>query len=52
MGENRAKEKEKHPGPVSAIGRETVRETKGRSGDGLIKLPETPKVIGPLICPF
>jgi hypothetical protein len=43
------KEKEKHPRPVSAIGRETVRETKGRSGDGLIRLPETLEMIGP--CP-
>lgn len=46
------KEKEKHPGPVIARGRETVRETKGRSGHGLIRLPETLEMSGPPICPF
>ena len=41
------KEKEKHPGPVSVIGRERESETKGRSGHGLIKLPENPEMSGP-----
>ena len=51
-GGNRAKRKEKHPGPVVARGKHRESETKGRSGHGLIKLPETPEVIGPLPCPF
>jgi hypothetical protein len=43
------KRKEKHPGPVSAIGKHREGKTKGRSGDGLIRLPETPEMIGPSI---
>ena len=46
------KEKEKHPRPVSVIGKYIESETKGRSGHGLMSLPETPEMIGPPILAF
>ena len=46
------KEKEKHPGPVSVIGRERESETRGRSGDGLTSIVKTPEVSGPLPSAF
>ena len=49
MGENRAKEKEKHPGPVSVIGEDREGKTNGRSGVDLIRLPKKPEMIGPSI---
>lgn len=46
------KEKEKHPGPVIVIGEYREGKTKGRSGHGLMSLPETPEMSGPLQSAF
>ena len=46
------KEKEKHPGPVVLRGKHREEKTSGRSGHGLIKLLETPEVIGRSLCIF
>jgi hypothetical protein len=48
-GGNRAKRKERHPGPVCFIGEYRESETRGRSGHGLMSLPETLEMIGPSI---